>query len=123
MIDKLLEDAFKIFGWEVEYFITEQSKEETLDNYKLTNIVDKVCIKVLIDDNINNVKNFKIKILKSTFLENKKPSVNDIIYIPGVKRLYYVEKVLDEDENMMSGGICFFNVELSQYEIKFKING
>ena len=116
--EELTNVSTKIFGWDVEYNLTEPENTDTVDNggfieYKLSKIVDRVKMKVLIPDYPENSNDniCTIQITKREFPNNKEPHTGDIVFFPHINKLYYVESspILCND---------IFNVKLEKYSIK-----
>jgi hypothetical protein len=129
-----------IFGWKVNYFITdpdENGVDRYMHEYQLKNVVKVEQIKIIVPENNfpdENLKlnyfnldlfdTFEINILKDEFKRGfgieKRPSQDDIIHICVTNKLYYVKhtQAIRKDMNAM----IHYKLTLEKYEKRADID-
>lgn len=111
VMSKLNADASQIFGWKVQYFITDpdvKGIDYTLNEYQLYNVVCEDFIKVTVDTNqfpdnqivfnqfdLSLFETFEVQISKQVFKDifgvHKRPSKEDFLWFCDINRMFTVE--------------------------------
>lgn len=111
VFSKMNADASEIFGWKVQYFITDpdvKGIDYTLNEYQLYNVVCEDMIKITVDQNqfpdnqivfnqfdLTLFETFEVQISKETFKQvfgvNKRPSKEDFLWFCDLNRMFTVE--------------------------------
>lgn len=111
LLDSLKSTVTDVFGWEVDYYLTEKTDEIKVEksNYDCYTIVDKIKLKVLIPDGYDNSdKNISVvEIPVNDFVTNKEPQLTDLVFFNEMKRFYSVKSSINVGK--------VFRVELEQY--------
>jgi len=124
----------KIFGWTVDYHLTDpdgKGIDSNIHEYQLFNIVDTQKIKIIVPENqfpdnqvqineymLDMMDTFQIIILKDEFHQafgiEKRPSQKDIIFFCQANRMYRVKHSQVHRDIMYMG--IYYNVVLEKYE-------
>jgi hypothetical protein len=129
-----------IFGWKVNYFITDPDGngiDRYMHEYQLKHVVKVDQIKVIVPENnfpdetlklnyfnLDLFDTFEINIMKDQFKQafgiEKRPSQDDIIHICVTNKLYYVKhaQAVRKDMNAM----IYYKIVLEKYEQRADIN-
>jgi len=125
----------KIFGWTVDYHLTDpdgKGIDRYYHEYQLFNIVDVQKIKIIVPENnfpdnqvvinefaLDMLDTFQILILKDEFHKafgiDKRPNQKDIIFFCQANRFYRVRHAQIHREIMYMG--IYYNVVLEKYEV------
>lgn len=124
----------KIFGWTVDYHLTDpdgKGIDRNMHEYQLYNIVDTQKIKIIVPENafpdnqvqlneymLDMMDTFQVIILKDEFHNafgiEKRPAQKDIIYFCQANRMYRVKHAQVHRDIMYMG--IYYNVVLEKYE-------
>jgi hypothetical protein len=111
LLNKLSNDAMEIFGWNVQYFVTDPDSkgiDYTLHEFGLFNIVCEGQLKVAVENNqfpdnqimmnqfdLNLFESFEIHVTKEGFKAlfgvQRRPSKEDLVYFCDINRLFIVD--------------------------------
>ena len=133
LLNKLSNDAMEVFGWKVQYFVTDpdgKGIDYTLHEYQLYNIVCEEEIKVAVDNNqfpdnqivmnqfdLSLFDSFEIHItkenFKSAFGVQRRPSKEDILYFCDINRLFIVDHA--QQFRNFNNAAVYYKVILKKY--------
>lgn len=133
LLNKLSNDVVEIFGWRVQYFVTDPDTkgiDYTLHEYQLYNIVCESEIKVTVENNqfpdnqivmnqfdLALFESFQIQItkeaFKSVFGVQRRPSKEDIVYFCDINRMFIVDHA--QQFRNFNNSAVYYKVVLKKY--------
>lgn len=140
LLNKLSNDAMEVFGWQVQYFVTDPDSkgiDYSLHEYGLFNIVCESKIKVAVDNNqfpdnqilmnqfdLNLFDSFEVHITKEMFKMNfgveRRPSKEDLIYFCDINRLFIVDHA--QQFRNFNNYAVYYKVVLRKYNKAANVN-
>lgn len=140
LLNKLSNDAMEVFGWQVQYFVTDPDSkgiDYSLHEYGLFNIVCESKIKVAVDNNqfpdnqilmnqfdLNLFDSFEVHITKEMFKMSfgveRRPSKEDLIYFCDINRLFIVDHA--QQFRNFNNYAVYYKVVLRKYNKSANVN-
>lgn len=139
LLNKLSNDAQQVFGFTVEYFVTDPDKkgqDHTLHEYQLYNIVCSENIKVSVEGNnfpdnqitmnqfdLNLFETMEVHITKELFKQafgpQRRPSKEDFLYFCDVNRMYQVDHA--QQFRSFNNNSIYYKLILKKYTQKANV--
>lgn len=133
LLNKLSNDSMEVFGWRVQYFVTDpdgKGIDYSLHEYQLYNIVCEEEIKVAVENNqfpdnqivmnqfdLTLFDSFEIHITKEAFKQafgvQRRPSKEDLLYFCDINRMFIVDHA--QQFRNFNNAAVYYKVVLKKY--------
>ena len=133
LLNKLSNDAMEVFGWRVQYFVTDpdgRGIDYSLHEYQLYNIVCEEEIKVAVENNqfpdnqivmnqfdLTLFDSFEVHITKEAFKKSfgvqRRPSKEDLLYFCDINRMFIVDHA--QQFRNFNNAAVYYKVVLKKY--------
>jgi len=139
LLNKLSNDAQQMFGFSVQYFVTDPDKkgeDHVLNEYQLYNVVCSEMIKISVEGNnfpdsqivmnqfdLNLFESMEVHITKDNFKTifgpNRRPSKEDFIYFCDVNRMFQVDHA--QQFRIFNNRAVYYKLILKKYNQKANV--
>jgi len=133
LLNKLSNDSMEVFGWRVQYFVTDpdgKGIDYSLHEYQLYNIVCEDEIKVAVENNqfpdnqivmnqfdLTLFDSFEVHITKEAFKQafgvQRRPSKEDLLYFCDINRMFIVDHA--QQFRNFNNAAVYYKVVLKKY--------